>query len=207
MSTKPGNPFHRPNKAKVHPSKDEFTAILEATSLTASRWVRERDLLLWLLMGECGLRITETLKLRHSQVCTHSCIVTAIELRADQCKRGYARTVPTSPRVQEAISNYIHSQGYFIESPDQYLFPSRQKDGEHLSARTVQVALDRYAIAAIGRRMNPHRLRHYAATQLLKVTNLRVVQQFLGHQKIATTEIYTHPDFSDMKMAMDKMGK
>lgn len=207
MSTKPGNPYHRPNRKKVHPSKDEYSSVLEAVKLTAAKWVRDRDFLILVLMGDCGLRISEVLQLRHRQACTHNCIVTALELEASQCKRGYARTVPTTPRVQTAISDYIHSQGYFIESADQYLFPSQQRSGRHLSPRTVQIALNRYSLISIGRKITPHQLRHYAATELLKVTNTRVVQQFLGHQRINTTEIYTHPDFSDMKIAMDKMLK
>lgn len=202
----PTHPAHRA-KSEVHPSKDEVTQILELISLTGSRYTRYRDLLIVQLLADCGLRINELITLKVHQATRHNVICSAIELRGDQCKRGYSRTVPTSARVQAAVSDYIHDATYRLIDADQWLFRSRYNIECHITPRCVQLMLAYYATRAIGRHIHPHQLRHHAATELLKVTNTRVVQKFLGHQRLTTTEIYTHPDYADMKTAFDKLGR
>ena len=59
-------------------------------------------------------------------------------------------------------------------------------------------------MAGITKATHPHMLRHSFATSLLKRgVNLRIIQTLLGHSSVAVTEIYTHIDTSDVKIAVD----
>jgi site-specific recombinase XerD len=84
-----------------------------------------------------------------------------------------------------------------------WLFPG--PNGKRLCTRAFQRRLVTLARAAgIVKATHPHMLRHSFATALLKRgVNLRIIQTLLGHSSVAVTEIYTHIDTSDMKLAVD----
>ena len=110
-------------------------------------------------------------------------------------KGGKDRIVPISEKAQEAMQDYLtmsRSKSNSVKS--KWLFPSRSKTGYYSRqafardlkalAATVEISSDR---------VSPHVLRHAFAGHLLQNgTNLRMVQKFLGHSDISTTQIYTH---------------
>jgi len=63
----------------------------------------------------------------------------------------------------------------------------------------------RVSLDVIKRRIHPHVLRHTFATQLAKVTNIRVVQELLGHSSLESTQIYTHPDMNEAREAVNRL--
>lgn len=109
-------------------------------------------------------------------------------------KGGKERLIPLGESARAAIARYLLMRGGTVGP---WLFPSRGKSG-HLTRQ--HFARDLKAIAAQSgirpSRLSPHVLRHAFASHLLQGgADLRVVQQFLGHADIATTQIYTHlPD-------------
>jgi len=78
--------------------------------------------------------------------------------------------------------------------------------GRRLSPRSIQLMLKRHlAAAALPLDFSPHKLRHAYATHLLNAgADLRLVQELLGHARLATTQIYTHVSIGRLKEVYDK---
>ena len=93
-----------------------------------------------------------------------------------------------SSRALEAVR--IYREAYPSGS---WLFPGSRPD-RHYTARSVQKIVAQAAErAGLGKRVTPHMLRHSFATHLLESgTDLRYIQELLGHHSSRTTEIYTH---------------
>jgi integrase/recombinase XerC len=92
---------------------------------------------------------------------------------------------------------------YCRDANQQALFLSKQ--GKRISGRNVQSRLKRLIeLQALGQPLSPHVLRHSFATHLLESSSdLRAVQELLGHANIATTQVYTHLDFQHLANVYD----
>ena len=139
---------------------------------------------LLMLLYSAGLRVGEVVKLRSSDLDRERGLLKV------RCGKGRKdRQTLLSQRALEAVGVYLAA---FPPSGD-WLFPGG-REARHLHTRTVQRVVSNAARAAgITKHVTTHTLRHSFATHLLeKGTNLRVIQELLGHQSSRTTEIYTH---------------
>lgn len=117
-------------------------------------------------------------------------------------KGAKERLVPISDRARQAVSAWH----VFVAKDSKYLFPSRAakaagKGDVHISRiRLFQIIRELAAESGIDpAKVSPHVLRHAFATHLLAGgANLRALQAMLGHADIATTQIYTHVDSSQL---------
>ncbi len=109
-------------------------------------------------------------------------------LRVRRGKGGKDRYTLLSQRGVEAVR--IYCEGF---RPEGWLFPGA-RPGRHCTTRSVQRIVEECARrAGLEKKVTPHTLRHSFATHLLESgTDLRYIQELLGHKSSRTTEIYTH---------------
>lgn len=173
------NNIQRPRREKRLPnvlSKQEVKAILEAPTNLKHRAMLS-------LIYACGLRRSELLNLTLKDVLSDRNL-----LYIRQSKGKKDRVVPISHKTIEMLRDY-----YKAFKPKSWLFEG-QYAGYHYSERSLQLVL-KQALQKAGNQkpVSLHWLRHSYATHLLESgTDLRYIQELLGHSSSKTTEIYTH---------------
>jgi site-specific recombinase XerD len=130
-----------------------------------------------------GLRVSEVVRLRPEDLDRDRGL---IQVRAGKGRKD--RVTLLSPSALAFVDAYLDG-----ETPGRWLFPGARA-GRHLSARSVQkVTAEARLRAGIAKPVTPHILRHSFATHLLESgTDVRLIQELLGHASVRTTEIYTH---------------
>jgi len=171
--------IHRPKRAKTLPnvlSKEEVKAILEAPTNIKHKMMLS-------LIYSCGLRSGELLALEPKHIDSKRNIVL---LKNSKGKKD--RIAPLSPKILELLRSY-----YLIYKPVKYLFEGNII-GEQYSEKSLQSIIKQsIKKASIKKPVTLHWLRHSYATHLLESgTDLRYIQELLGHSSSKTTEIYTH---------------
>lgn len=142
----------------------------------------------------CGLRISELTSLKFSNLYFDEGFIRV------EGKGSKQRLVPISETAIQKIKNYLqHRQLINIRrGSEDVLFVSThgRSAGSMLSRSMIFQFIKEYAeLAGIKKEISPHTFRHSFATHLLeRGANIRVIQEMLGHEKITTTEIYTHID-------------
>lgn len=170
---------HRPKRMKTLPnvlSKQEVKQILDAHGNLKHRMMLS-------LIYSCGLRCGELLRLTFASVDSMRRV-----LIIKQAKGRKDRIAPLSLKILEMLREYVK---YY--RPVNYLFEGQQK-GEPYDERSLQQVLKQALVkTSISKPVTLHWLRHSYATHLLESgTDLRYIQEILGHQSSKTTEIYTH---------------
>lgn len=149
--------------------------------LEQARHPKHRAILM--LLYSAGLRVGEVVRLRPEDLDTDRGMV-----RVRQGKGRKDRYTLLSERALEAVR--IYRDAFPV---GKWLFPG-QREGRHYHPRSVQRVVKRCARAAgITKQVTTHTLRHSFATHLMESgTNLRSIQELLGHQSPRTTQVYTH---------------
>ena len=157
-------------------SKDEVKKLLN--SLT-----NEKHRLMLSIIYACGLRRSELLQLKLEDVERGRKL-----LHIREAKGFKDRLVPVSDKTIEMIDCYLSRY-----KPEKYLFEG-QWSGEMYSATSLErVFIHACEMAGIKKKITLHSLRHSYATHLLESgTDLRFIQELLGHKSSKTTQIYTH---------------
>ena len=163
---------------------------------------RCRDGGMVMVMLEAGLRVGELVELRLGDLLWEDEPVGAITVRAEIAKMGVERRVPVSVSLGTEIAIMRDLLWWPVSRDLQgYCFYRRRPD-VHLTTRSVEVIVRRASMAALGRPVHPHMLRHTFATNLMRVAPARVVQELLGHADLRSTQVYTHPSGEDLAAAI-----
>lgn len=166
----------------------------------------ERNYLAILFMLECGLRVGELVQLKWKYFQNLSTTSGYLRIPAHLTKTKQGRDIPLHSNVSAALGSYrcilTTLSGHFDQN---YLFP-RAFSFKHMTTRNIQFIVRFIGLAALNKEIHCHMLRHTFATRLLRVTNIRIVQELMGHSKLNSTQIYTHPNSNDLRTAIDKMS-
>jgi integrase/recombinase XerD len=130
----------------------------------------------------CGLRISELVNLKLSDINS-----TAMTIKVEMAKGNNDRYVMLSVKLLELLREYFNEF-----KPKKYLFEGQY--GGMYSARSIQEVFNRAVKSAgISKKVTVHTLRHSFASHLLdNGTDIRFIQELLGHKHLSTTQIYTH---------------
>ena len=147
---------------------------------------RQQALLFYLLYGG-GLRVSEACAMTHQQVHPG-------EKKALVMGKGGKERLVVFPDKVIAVLKRFSSSGTYIWGD------------KALPTRTAYHRIKQLGVAAgLFKPLHPHALRHSYATQLLHSgSDLRVIQQLLGHKSLAATEVYTHLDINDLARTMEQ---
>ena len=167
---------------------NEINDILDTIDLSLPEGQRNRAMLE--VLYSCGLRVSELISLRYSDVYFDEGFIRL------EGKGSKQRLVPISETAIREIKNYLLDRNRMVVKKgfEDILFLSRR--GTTLSRIMVfHIIKQQTEMAGVHKNVSPHTFRHSFATHLLEGgANLRAIQEMLGHEKITTTEIYTHID-------------
>jgi integrase/recombinase XerD len=167
---------------------EEIDEMISCIDLGTPEGIRNRAIIE--TMYGCGLRVSELVNLEMNRINLDDqfLIVTG--------KGNKERMVPMSDVSISAIKDYLPERNQLDIKPGEESILFLNRRGRRLTRVMIFYIVKQLAeLAGIRKEISPHTLRHSFATHLLEGgANLRAIQQMLGHESIATTEIYLHID-------------
>jgi tyrosine recombinase XerC len=174
-------------------TSDEINRFILAPDI--SKPVGQRDRAILELLYAAGLRVSELVHLKLSQIDMDTREIRVIG------KGSKERLVLMGKPAEEAIAAYLKEGRPKLSSKKKTDVVFINRYGQPLIERRIQKMVKQYAKqTGINKRVHPHTIRHTFATHLLDGgADLRVVQELLGHASLTTTQIYTHVSKSQAK--------
>lgn len=197
------NPTELLENPKTGKKLPEFLTIEEiellVNQIDRSKKEGERNLAIIEVLYGCGLRVTELIELKISEIYWEEGFVRIIG------KGNKERLVPLGKIASKHLKIYLNEIRVHQKVKD--LFVDHvfiNKNGSKISRVMIfKIVKKLTEKAGIQKNISPHSLRHSFATHLVEGgADLRSVQEMLGHQSITTTEIYTHLDKNYLKQAI-----
>ena len=169
-------------------STEEVDRLEDSIDLT--KWEGQRNRAIIEVLFSCGLRVSELVSLTLSNLYLDEQYVRVTG------KGSKERLVTISDKAIKELEYWFVDRSHMTIKPGSEDFVFLNRRGGQLTRTMILIMIKRQALeAGIQRTISPHTLRHSFATALLKGgADLRVIQALLGHENIATTEIYTHLD-------------
>lgn len=164
-------------------------------AIDLSKWEGQRNKAIIEVLFSCGLRVSELVTLRLSDLYLEEHFVRVVG------KERKERLVPISESAVRQLQLWFIDRNLMDIKPgeEDYVFLNRR--GAHLTRTMILIMIKRLGEeAGISKTISPHTLRHSFATALLAGgADLRAIQAMLGHESIGTTEIYTHIDTHELR--------
>ena len=186
----PKKPQHLPDVLSV----DEIDAIESVIDLSQPEGQRNKAIIETLF--SCGLRVSELVNLKLSNLFLDE------EFIKVEGKGSKQRLVPISEKAIHELNLYFIDRNLLpipLEYQD-YVFVSHRRKKPLTRVMVFLMIKDLVEKAGIQKTVSPHTFRHSFATSLLEGgANLRAIQAMLGHESIATTQIYTHIDTTHLR--------
>ncbi|MCI5630903.1 MAG: tyrosine recombinase [Bacilli bacterium] len=184
-------------------SDDEIVQLLEANRRRTDE-LSSRDQAILELMFASGLRASEVVNLTLQSLYLRERIIRVFG------KGKKERIVPFTNSCRERLEEYLNVTRRKLldknvnRSKENHVFLNSR--GEKLTNRGLEYIMEEIEKkTGCYMKLHPHKLRHSFATSLLsKGADLRTIQEFMGHESIGTTQVYTHVTYSEMKSVYDK---
>ena len=195
----PAQNINSPKSAQLLPKAMDADLVQRLLDFKPNGLIEVRDKAIAELLYSSGLRLSE--------VCTLD--VQDLELKERVCrvtgKGNKMRVVPVGKKAIQAMRDWlIHREELknLKSSSSEAMFLNNK--GKRISARSIQLRLEKLCAQRGLPGINPHMLRHSFASHVLESSgDLRAVQEMLGHADIATTQIYTKLDFQHLSKVYD----
>jgi len=193
----PAEDLNTPQRRSYLPrflTEEEIEALMAAPDVSTDEGVRDRALLE--LMYATGVRVSEAVGLRTSDVDVHAGLVGC------HGKGNKQRCVPIGKSAIHWLQQYLRVRKRLGSETKPQLFLHR---GRALTRQDAWTIIKKHAVKAGVPEISPHTLRHSFATHLLQHgADSRSVQALLGHSDISTTQIYTHITDMHMRKTYDR---
>jgi integrase/recombinase XerD len=170
-------------------SFEEIDMLLATIDLSKNNGLRDRAILE--VLYACGLRVSELINLKRSNLYFHEGYLTVIG------KGDKERLVPIGDEAVKHLGFYLDHVRVKIKTMPEYdNFVFLNNRGKPLSRIWIFLIIkEATKVAGVEKNVSPHTFRHSFATHLIEGgADLKVVQDLLGHESITTTEVYTHLD-------------
>jgi integrase/recombinase XerC len=179
-------------------SEDEMAQFLDLPQTTQPLDLRDKAALE--LLYATGMRVSELAGLNLDDLNFSERL---IRVRGKGKKE---RLIPFGKKAEDSLTFYIRSRPQINKGEIEAKALFLNYRGERLSSRSIERIVDKYIrLTALRRKISPHSLRHSFASHLLsRGADLRVIQELLGHESLATTQKYTH---LNLKQLMDVYKK
>lgn len=195
------NPFEditAPKSSKKLPKFLTAEQAMKLVEVPGDETISIRDRAILELFYSSGIRLQELVGLNLHDVDLRRKMVRVTG------KGSKERIVPVGSKAAEALENWLRRRQSWAAQGETALFVSNR--GNRMSARTVQHRIEVRAVEqGIPMRVHPHMLRHSFATHVLaSSSDIRAVQELLGHSSLSTTQVYTHLDFGHLSKEYDR---
>ncbi len=197
LNINPASGISVPKQGKHLPKNIDNEQIQQLLADDSKSPIDLRDKAILELMYSSGLRLSELQGLNLNNI-----NIRAREVRVVG-KGNKERLLPFGRYASQAIQQWLKVRSLF-NPKDEALFVSQL--GNRLSHRAIQKRVETWGRRqGLNSHLNPHKLRHSFATHMLEATSdLRAVQELLGHRHLSTTQIYTHLDFQHLANVYDQ---
>lgn len=180
-------------------SVDDVTAILDSIDLSSQNG--ERNKAIFETLYGCGLRVSELIGLKISELHFNEGIISVTG------KGNKQRLIPIVKSARKQVERYLKEVRVHFKiqkKAEDIVFLNNR--GGKISRQMIFLIVKKQAeLAGIRKTISPHTFRHSFATHLVQNgADLRAIQDLLGHASIITTEIYTHLDSKDLRIAILK---
>lgn len=194
----PAKAVRAPKSPRHLPATLDADSINQLLNIPCDTPLAIRDKAIMELFYSSGLRLAELTELRWEQLDLPSGMVTVTG------KGNRSRMVPVGRIAAEALLEWRKARIQFASFEEPHVFVSNR--GKPISPRTIQARVRYWAKRqGMPQSVYPHLLRHSFASHMLESSSdLRGVQELLGHASISTTQIYTHLDFQHLARVYDK---
>lgn len=194
----PADSIQAPKSPKKLPKTLDVDQIAKFVQVEGDSVLALRDHALLELIYSSGLRLAEVVGLNLHDIDLADAMITVLG------KGNKTRILPIGSHAIKAIQDWLPQRKLLLKLDETALFITQR--GTRMTHRAVQLRMQQLSIKqGMDSPVHPHMLRHSFASHMLESSSdLRLVQEMLGHANISTTQIYTHLDFQHLSKVYDQ---